>query len=249
VGAGVTPASPRLAAVMGIVFSVLFVTALVVVDAVPHLGDPDTVYGAFYDGAGNTVVTAVALYLVPLAGIAFLWFVVALRSVLDTLEPAPSAMAHGLNLLSGVVFVALLFAGTAAFATPVFLTTIGGGAPLAPDASRALTALGYGLVFVFSVRGAGMFALTTTTLLRGAGVMPRGVAVVAYLLAAWLLLTATDHPASLLVLPAWVLIVAVVLLRHDRRTRSTPATLTEDTATDPAGSRDPRPDARPETTR
>jgi hypothetical protein len=245
----VKPATPRLAAVMGIVFSALFVAALVVVDTVPHLGDPDAVYGAFYDGAGNTVVTAVALYLVPLAGIAFLWFVVALRSVLDTLEPAPSAMAHGLNLLSGVVFVALLFAGTAALATPVFLTTLGGGAPLTPDASRALTGLGFGLVFVFSVRGAGMFALTTTTLLRGAGVMPRGVAVVAYLLAAWLLLTATDHPASLLVLPAWVLVVVVVLLRHDRRTRSTPATPTEDTTTDPTGARDPLPDARPETTR
>jgi hypothetical protein len=54
-------------------------------------------------------------------------------------------------------------------------------------------------------------------------VMPRGAAVVGYLLAAWLLLTATDHPASLLVLPAWVLLVAVVLLRHDRRARvSTP---------------------------
>jgi hypothetical protein len=246
----VKPASPRLAAAMGVVFSVLFVAALVVVDAVPHLGDPDAVYGAFYDGAGNTVVTAVALYLVPLAGIAFLWFVVALRSVLDTLEPAPSAMAHGLNLLSGVVFVALLFAGTAALATPVFLTTIGGGAPLAPDTSRALTALGFGLVFVFSVRGAGMFALTTTTLLRNAGAMPRGVAVVAYLLAAWLLLTATDHPASLLVLPAWVLVVVVVLLRHDRRARSTTATPTEDTAADPGETPDPLPDAAaPETTR
>jgi hypothetical protein len=75
------------------------------------------------------------------------------------------------------------------------------------------------------------------------------VAVVAYLLAAWLLLTATDHPASLLVLPAWVLVVVVVLLRHDRRTRSTPATPTEDTTTDPTGARDPLPDARPETTR
>lgn len=244
-----TPASPRLAAAMGILFSLLFVAALVVVDAVPHLGDPDTVYGAFYDGPGNSVVTAVALYLVPLAGIAFLWFVVALRSVLDTLEPAPSAMAHGLNLLSGVVFVALLFAGTAALATPVFLTTIGGGAPLTPEATRALTALGYGLVFVFSVRGAGMFALTTTTLLRGAGVMPRGVAVVAYLLAAWLLLTATEHPASLLVLPAWVLIVAVVLLRHDRRVRSTAATPTEGTTTDPAVTPGPLPDTAPETTR
>ena len=131
----------------------------------------------------------------------------------------------------------------------MFLTTLGGGAPLAPEATRALTALGYGLVFVFSVRGAGMFALTTTTLLRSAGVMPRGVAVVAYLLAAWLLLTATDHPASLLVLPAWVLIVAVVLLRHDRGTRSTTTTPTSDTTAGPAGTSDPLPGAAPETTR
>jgi hypothetical protein len=230
-----TPASPRLAAAMGVVFAVLFTAALVAVNGVPHLGDPVAEYGAFYGGAGDTLVTAVAIYLVPLAGIAFLWFVVAMRSVLDTLTPVPSAMAHGLNLLSGVLFVALLFAGTAALATPVLLTTIGGGAPLAPDTARALSALGYGLVFLFSVRGAGMFALTTTTLLRGAGVMPRGAAVVGYLLAAWLLVTATDHPASLLVLPAWALLVGVVLLRHDRRARASTAP-----AADPAPALTPR---------
>ncbi|PVZ07892.1 hypothetical protein [Actinomycetospora cinnamomea] len=223
------PATPRFAAVLGLVFAALFVAALVTVNGAPHLDAPVADYAAFYDGAGDTVVTAVAIYLVPLAGIAFLWFAVALRSVLDTLGTPPSGLAHGLNLLSGVVFVALLFAGTAAMATPVLLTTIGGGAPLAPDTARALSALGYGLVFLFSVRGAGMFAVTTTTLLRGAGVMPRGVAVAAYALATWLLVTATDHPVSLLVLPAWVLLVAVVLLRHDRRTRAA----TGPSATDP----------------
>lgn len=215
----VRPATPRSAAVLGILFSALFVAALVGVDRVPHLDAPVADYGAFYGGPGDTVVAAVAIYLVPLAGIAFLWFAVALRSVLDALGTTPSPMADGLNLLSGVLFVGLLFAGTAAMATPVLLTTLGGGAPLDPEIARGLSALGYGLVFLFSVRGAGMFALTTTTLLRGAGVMPRGAALVGYLLASWLLLTATDHPASLLVLPAWVLLVAVALLRHEHRVR------------------------------
>jgi hypothetical protein len=233
----VKPATPRSAAVLGIVFAALFVAALLTVNGVPHLDAPVSAYGAFYDGPGDTLVTAVAIYLVPLAGIAFLWFAVALRSVLDGLETSPSAMAHGLNLLSGVLFVALLFAGTAAMATPVLLTTIGGGAPLDPEIARGLSALGYGLVFLFSVRGAGMFALTTTTLLSGAGVMPRAATVVSYLLATWLLLTATDHPASLLVLPAWVLLVAVVLLRHDRRTRS---------AAPPVPATDPRVTSRSE---
>ncbi|MDD7966603.1 hypothetical protein [Actinomycetospora lemnae] len=228
--AAVKPATPRSAAVLGLVFAALFVAALVTVNGVPHLDAPVSAYGAFYDGAGDTVVTAVAIYLVPLAGIAFLWFAVALRSVLDGPARTPSAMADGLNLLSGVLFVGLLFAGTAALATPVLLTTIGGGAPLDPEIARGLSAFGYGLVFLFSVRGAGMFALTTTTLLRGAGVMPRGVAVLGYLLAAWLLLTATDHPASLLVLPAWVVLVAVALLRHDRRAHRAPV----DASTDPS---------------
>jgi hypothetical protein len=75
---------------------------------------------------------------------------------------------------------------------------------------------------------------------------------VAYLLAAYLLLTATYHPASLLAIPAWVLLVVVMLWRHDSRTRptvpSTAVTPTEPTA-DAAGSSDPLPDAAPETTR
>ena len=102
---------------------------------------------------------------------------------------------------------------------------------------------------MFAVRGAGMFALTSTTLLRGAGVLPKGAAVVAYLLATYLLLTATYHPASLLVFPAWVLLVVVVLLRHDRRVRSTTRAPVEDPTADTAASSDPLPEGNPDTTR
>ena len=75
---------------------------LVVVNGVPHLGAPDAAYGSFYDGPGNTVVTAVALYLVPLAGIAFLWFVVALGTYVS-LKSRTTARAL-------VTTVAILFA-------------------------------------------------------------------------------------------------------------------------------------------
>lgn len=236
-------ASPRLAATMGIVFSGLFVAALVVVDGAPHLDAPDAAYGTFYAGAGDSVLSAVGLYLVPLAGIAFVWFAVALRSAVDRLDPAPAAMARGLNLPSAWLFVGLLFAGTAALAAPFFATSIGGAPALEPATARALSALGYGLVFVFAVRGADMFAMTATTLLRGAKVLPTGASVVAYLLAAYLLLTATYHPASLLVFPAWVLLVTVMLLRHDRRARSADRAPGEDPT---AVSTDPVPDATSE---
>ena len=153
----------------------------------------------------------------PIAGIAFLWHMTAMRNVLDTLTPPPSAMAHGLNLLAGIIFVTLLFAGTAAGGAVAFGVYFGHAPVEDPATARALSAVGYGLVFVFAVRGAGMFALTTTTLLRNAGVLPKIPAVVAYLLAAFLLLAVTNNPIAVLVFPAWVVLISVLLLRHAHR--------------------------------
>jgi hypothetical protein len=136
--------------------------------------------------------------------------------------PAPSTMAHGLNLLAGVIFVVLLFAGTAAVGAVAFGVYFGHSAAADPAVARALTDLGYGLVFIFAVRGAGMFALTTTTLLRTAKVLPTIPAVIAYLLAAFLLLAVTNNPVAFLVFPAWVVLVSVFLLRHAAASRSLP---------------------------
>src|SRR5919112_5145817 len=83
----------RVAAISGLVFAVLFVAALVLVHRAPTLGDPDAAYAAFYADGGDQLFVAIGLYLVPFAGIAFLWHMTAMRNVLDTLVPAPSAMA------------------------------------------------------------------------------------------------------------------------------------------------------------
>jgi hypothetical protein len=203
-----------IAAASGGVFVVLFVAALVLLRRAPHLDAPDATYTAFYSHGGDTLFVALGLYLVPLAGIAFLWHMTAIRALLDTLTPRPSGMAHGLNLLAGTVFVTMLFAGTAAIGAVAFAVSRGGPASIDPGTARALTAVGYGLVFVFSVRGAGMFVLTTTTLLRAGGVLNRPWAVVGWLLGAFLLISVTNNPAALLVFPLWVVLVSVAVLRH-----------------------------------
>jgi hypothetical protein len=207
-------AAARIAALSGFVFVVLFVVALVLLRRAPHLDDPDATYTAFYAHGGDTLFVALGLYLVPLAGIAFLWHMTAIRTMLDTLTPRPSGMAHGLNLLAGTIFVTMLFAGTAAIGAVAFAVTRGGPASIDPDTARALTAVGYGLVFVFAVRGAGMFAITTTTLLRAGGVLSTPWAVVGWLLAAFLLVSVSNNPGALLVFPVWVLLIGVALLLH-----------------------------------
>lgn len=216
-GAASTQRSPlqrgaTLSGLSGMVFAGLFLTAFLLLRDAPGLDVPDSAYTSFYSaGSGNVLVT-VGLHVVPFAGIAFLWHLSAVRTLIDVLPGPPSEIPRWLQVTSGIVFVCLLFAGTAAVAS-VALLTVFSSAPLPPPSvARTLTGAGYGMVFVFGVRAAGMFMMATTTLLRARGLLPRWFAVMSYLAAGLLLVSTTFHPAVLLVFPAWVASVSAALL-------------------------------------
>ncbi|MDT7654462.1 MAG: hypothetical protein QOI36_5868, partial [Pseudonocardiales bacterium] len=163
-------------------------------------------------GSGDVLV-ALGLYIVPFAGIACLWHMIATRTLLQVLRPRSwSEIPHWLHLAAGVLFVAMLFGGTAAVGAVALLTQLSTAPLPPPDVARALAAVGYTMVFVYGVRAAGMYMITTTGLARSADVLPRWLATVSYLVAAFLLVSVTFHPAILLVFPAWVLLISIVLL-------------------------------------
>src|SRR3954469_13556361 len=197
----------------GVIFALLLIAALVLLYQGPGLGASDADYTTFYQNGGAGTVTTVGLYLVPFAGIACLWHMTATRTLLQVRRPESWAeVPHWLHLAASVIFVCMLFAGSAA-AGAVALLTRYSDAPLpGPDIARALSSVGYTLVFVFGVRAAGMYIITTTGLARTAGVLPGPVALISYLVATFLLVSTTFHPAILLVFPAWVLMVSIVLL-------------------------------------
>ena len=150
--------------ISAIVFAVLFVAALVLVQQAPGLGVPDSVYTAFYASGSTSVLVAVGLYIAPLAGVAVLWHLAASRAMFAASGEPMSAIPSGLQFASGVAFVAMLFAGTAAAGAIAVLDTLYSADPLPPpDVARALNATGYLMVFIFGVRFAGMYMITTTT--------------------------------------------------------------------------------------
>ena len=208
--AAVKPA--RLSAVSGLVFAGLVTAALVLVHRSPNLATSDADYAAFYGAGGRTVLVTVGTSLVPFAGIAFLWHLTATRLLVRARTPQPSAIPFGLQGLAGALLVTLLFAGTAAAGTVALVRDLTDAPLPGADVGRSLTGLGYALVFVYGTRAAGMYVITTTTLLRNAALLPRWAAVVGYLMATVMLLVTTFDPAVLLVLPAWVVLVAVLLL-------------------------------------
>ena len=163
----------RMSAVSGIVFAGLFVASLVLVRQAPGIAAPDRVYADFYTvGKGNVLVTA-GLYVVPFAGIAYLWHMSATRTLIESLPGSSSEVPRWLQLASGVLFVCMLFAGTAAVGAVALLTVFSDTPLPSPEVARTLTGAGYGMVFVFGVRAAGMYMITTTTWPGGAGCFPR----------------------------------------------------------------------------
>ena len=202
----------RITGVSGLLFAGLFVASVALVHRTPAPGVPDSVFTQFYTQGDRGLLVAVGVYLVPFAGIAFLWHLITFRALLRARGVTGADIPRGLQLASGVGFVLLMFAGSSAAGTAsllVQLTT----AELPPvSVIRTLLVLGYGLVFIYGVRMAGMFMITTTTLGRSAGLVPKWLAVLGYVVAGLLLVSATFHAALVLIFPGWVVLFSIAVL-------------------------------------
>ena len=206
----------RLSSISGVLFAAPFVVALVLVDSTPTLSASDADITAYY-ASNSTLLATVGLYLVPFAGIVFLWHAHCTRLLIEARTAAPSAIPYGLQLVSGVLFVVLLFAGTASAGAVALLKDLTNAPLPSADFVRGMLAVGYGMVFVYALRGAGMYALTTTALLRQVGIMPKWLGLMSYLLAAFLLLSTLLHPAAMLIFPTWLAIIScLIFLRAGR---------------------------------
>src|SRR6516165_11536263 len=98
--------TPRAAAIAGIVFSVLMISGLLLL-RISIQGNPLEADTWLKTSSGTLVRT---LYMVPFAGIAFLWFIGVIRDRLGELEDQCFATVF---LGSGLLFVAMLFASAA----------------------------------------------------------------------------------------------------------------------------------------
>ena len=208
--------TPRAAAVAGIVFSVLLITALVLLRiSVP--GNP-AVPGAWLSNSGRRTAVTVALNLVPFAGIAFLWFIGVIR---DRIGDREDKFFGTVFLGSGLLFVALLF--VAAAVAGGFLAGASAARPSGVPASGTL-ALGRNvtglLLNVYAMRMAAVFCLSTVTIARRTSIVSRWL-VVAGLVTALVLLIGTGISAWVeLLFPAWILALSVDILAAGRHALS-----------------------------
>jgi hypothetical protein len=204
------PALPRVVAVSGIIFSVLYIASLVLIRlAVP--ADP-TEPGAWLADPALRNWVRIALNLVPFTGIAFLWFMAVLRNRIGLLEDKSLATVF---LGSGLLFVAMLFTAVAACRglLETFATTSRLSAGSESYAVGRATA--YALMNTFGMKMAAIFMFVTSTIGLRTAVLARWVSFVGFSLGFILLFAITDFAWIALLFPLWVLLVSTYILTAD----------------------------------
>jgi hypothetical protein len=195
--------APWAASIAGLLFSVLFTAALVLVRGQVEQG---TTQGQ------NTAMVIGGLYLAPFAGIMFLWFVAVIRDQIGEREDRFFATVF---FGSGLLFVGLLFTTAAVVSTPTSLVQFMGAEPLSAESMSLLRGLGYTLLFALATRAAAVFMLATATIGIKSGVFPRWFALVGALLGLVLLVAVSFYDWLILVLPGWVAVVSLFILRRE----------------------------------
>jgi len=203
--------TPKSAAVAGIVFSLLMFTIFGLLRrSIP--ADP-LESGAWL--AADTKTIALALNLVPFAGIAFLWFIGVLRDRLGQQEDRFFATVF---LGSALLFLVMLFAAAAVIGAVMLLASKAEPNELiSSNIFHYARAAAYILNTVYASKMAAVFMISTSTVVIYTGIAPRWIAIIGYLLALVLLIGSYYIGWSFVILPAWVFLLSVHILIDNLR--------------------------------
>jgi len=202
--------APRSAAIAGILFSVLLIAGLFLF-RLSVRADPLEA-GAWLKTGSKTI--ALALHLVPFAGIAFLWFIGVLRDRLGKLEDRFFATVF---LGSGLLFLAMLFASAALGGGIVTAYTAKPAELLGSPTFTFARAATYEVMNLYAVKMAAVFMISTSTLAIRTGFFARWLAFLGYACALFLLLSGRFVEWILMLFPLWVLLISIYILIDNLR--------------------------------
>jgi hypothetical protein len=212
--------APWAASIAGLLFALLFTAALVLMRSSPLTAATDAELAQLFAEGRDQWLYAGALYLAPFAGIMFLWFIAVIRDQIGEREDRFFATVF---FGSGLLFVALLFAAAAvAGSLAVGYRSLALGVPTADDVEQT-RALSYTLLFAFSTRAAAVFLISLGTIGLRSRTFPRWFAWSGYLFGIILLLVTSIYDWIVLILPAWVALVSLFILRRERAASRRPA--------------------------
>jgi hypothetical protein len=192
--------TPRSAAAAGVLFALLFGTALVLIRlTLPEGEEP----GAQWLQSGSTNLK-IAATVMPFAGIAFLWFMGVVRDGLGQYE---DKFFSTVFIGSGLLFLAMMFVA-AGVGAGLERSHAAGDPDVATFGQMVLLAVSK----TYALRMAAVFMMSLATIWLKTGLMPRWLVIVTYLVALGLIVASEISMWLVLAFPIWVLVVSVLLL-------------------------------------
>jgi hypothetical protein len=208
--------TPRAAAMAGILFALLLIAAYILIRISIPANPADG--GAWLEERGSTV--ALALSLVPIAGIAFLWFIGVIRDRMGQLEDKFfSSVFFGSGLLFlAMTFVAAALAGGLLTSYAIIPTEL-----IDSGLYTFIRTVMYRISNIYAIRMAGVFMISLATISVRTRIMHRGLAFLTYGLALVLLFSIGYSLWVTLIFPAWVLVISVYILVLNLRSKAAAA--------------------------
>ena len=205
----------RLTSVLGIAFAVLFLVGLAMLARTPGPRSTDQELATFYASGAQRGLVLSGLYVLPLAAVAFLWFIAALRQWVEMSSRQIDHLLATVQMLSGVGFITLAFAAAGA-ATIVASSVELANLPIDPVVARQFPLYSRTLLIIFGMRMAAIFVTTTAKLGHEAQLLPKWFVFGSYGVAAALFLVATLNVWLVVVFPLWVLVLNGIIWFHTR---------------------------------
>ena len=193
----------------GIVFVILFVVGLSL-NNIPSADDSAVKITNFYNDGGDRAQVIIASYLLWLAALFFFWFVASLRARLIAVEGQPGRLTS-IAFGGGLVFIAMLMAAAACFASVAGDITFGGEDFVGVDGARFLPELGYPLLIIGGMFAAIAMIDAASILIVRTQLMPVWIGYFGFVAAVALLFAGFFVPMIFLLL--WVLFVSIALWR------------------------------------
>jgi hypothetical protein len=207
---GTSLRTPKSAALAGIAFSIL----VALVFWLFRISIPaDPLDASAWPAKSASTITA-ALNLMPFVGIAFLWFIGVLRDRLGQQEDRFFATVF---LGSAMLFLAMIFTSAAVIGAIMLTFSADPGAMVNSATLLVARAIAYNLINVYAIKMAGVFMISTSTVILYAGIAPRWMGFLGYALALILLLGIYYISWCFIVLPVWVLLISVHILIDNYR--------------------------------
>ena len=197
--------TPRAAAIAGILFAVLLGTGHVLI----QLSVPADLLDTSDWLEDQAKAVALALSLVPFAGISFLWFMGVVRDRMGRLE---DQFFSTLFFGSGYLYLGMTFASAAIAGGVLTLYALDPGMLIGSEGYALSRIIINRINTVYAMRMAGMFMFVLGTIWVRTQVMPRWLALVTYTLAAVLTISIGFTPWVTLIFPAWVFVISVYIL-------------------------------------